>query len=114
MPKEWDTCLQPIVVWARGSVGEWLPQHVGQPIAENPYYMLEVHYNNFDENEIRRTREVVDDSSGLTLHLTPKLRENEAGILITGIAVSPLHMVPPRQGGYATAGYCSLGCTEKV
>lgn len=110
MPKEWDSCLQPVLAWARGSRGEWLPRHVGLPIAErmeHSYYMLEVHYNN------RMGRKVID-SSGVSLHLTPKLRPMEAGILVAGVAVSPLHMVPPQQKEYATAGYCTPQCTEKV
>lgn len=110
MPKEWDSCLQPVLAWARGSQGEWLPEHVGLPIAEHQegsYYMLEVHYNN------RLGREVVD-SSGVRLHLTPNVRKMEAGILVAGIAISPLHMIPPLQKEYATAGYCTPGCTNKV
>ncbi|XP_012253301.2 MOXD1 homolog 1 [Athalia rosae] len=110
MPREWDSCLQPVVAWARGSKGEWLPNHVGIPIAEHregSYYMLEVHYNNPELKE-------VVDSSGITLYLTPKLRPQEAGILVAGVAVSPLHMVPPRQKEYATAGYCTPHCTKKM
>ncbi|XP_014227450.1 MOXD1 homolog 1 [Trichogramma pretiosum] len=110
MPKEWDTCLQPVLTWIRGSQGEWLPRHVGLPIAEhleNSYYMLEVHYSNRDG------RRVVD-SSGVRLYLTPDLRPMEAGILVAGVAVSPMHMVPPQQREYATAGYCTPQCTEKM
>ncbi|XP_046409387.1 MOXD1 homolog 1 [Neodiprion fabricii] len=110
MPREWDSCLQPVVAWARGSKGEWFPEHVGIPVAEHndrSYYMLEVHYNN------PGLKEVVD-SSGITLHLTPNLRPQEAGILVTGVAISPLHMVPPRQKEYATAGYCTPHCTKKM
>lgn len=110
MPKEWDSCLQPVLAWARGSQGEWLPEHVGLPVAEHhehSYYMLEVHYNN------RVGRQVVD-SSGVRLHLTPNTRSMEAGILVAGVAVSPLHMVPPQQKEYATAGYCTPQCTNKV
>lgn len=110
MPREWDSCLQPVVAWARGSKGEWFPEHIGIPIAEHregSYYMLEVHYNNPELKE-------VVDSSGITLYLTPKLRPQEAGILITGVAVSPLHMIPPRQKEYATAGYCTPHCTKQM
>ncbi|XP_012270132.1 MOXD1 homolog 1 [Orussus abietinus] len=110
MPREWDSCLQPVLAWARGSRGEWLPDHVGIPIAEHregSYYMLEVHYNN------PGLKKVVD-SSGVRLHLTPQLRPQEAGILIAGVAVSPLHLVPPRQKEYATAGYCTPHCTNTM
>ncbi|XP_066597310.1 MOXD1 homolog 1-like [Prorops nasuta] len=110
MPREWDSCLQPVLAWARGSKGEWLPEHVGMPIAEHregSYYMLEVHYNNPDMKQ-------VIDSSGVRLHLTSNLREQEAGILVAGVAVTPLHMVPPKQREYATAGYCTPHCTKTM
>lgn len=48
------------------------------------------------------------------LHYTSKLRPNEGGILITGVAPSTLHFIPPYQKEYKTAGYCSLGCTKEV
>ncbi|XP_076182197.1 MOXD1 homolog 1-like [Ptiloglossa arizonensis] len=110
MPREWESCLQPVLAWARGSSGEWLPEHVGIPIAEHTegsYYMLEVHYNNPGMKE-------VTDSSGVRLHLTPKLRPQEAGILVAGVAVSPLHLIPPKQKEYATAGYCTPHCTNTM
>ncbi|XP_033297183.1 MOXD1 homolog 1 [Bombus bifarius] len=110
MPREWESCLQPVLAWARGSTGEWLPEHVGIPIAEHPegsYYMLEVHYNNPDMKK-------VVDSSGVRLHLTANLRPQEAGILVAGVAVSPLHLIPPRQKEYATAGYCTPHCTNTM
>lgn len=66
--------------------------------------MLEVHYNN-------PTLKKAIDSSGLRLHLTPNLRLQEAGIFVTGIAVTPLHFIPPKQKEYASAGYCTPSCT---
>lgn len=54
------------------------------------------------------------DTSGLRLHYTNELRENEGGILITGVAPSTLHFIPPYQQEYKTAGYCSFGCTKSV
>ncbi|KYM84098.1 MOXD1 like protein 1 [Atta colombica] len=110
VPKEWNSCLQPILAWARGSKGEWMPEHVGIPIAEqseNSYYMLEVHYNN-------PMLKNVNDSSGVRLHLTEKLRPQEAGILVTGVAVSPLHLIPPQRKEYATVGYCTSACTQTM
>jgi len=95
----------------RDFAGEWLPEHVGIPIGEHrnkSFYMLEVHYNN------PSMRKVIGDQSGLRLYLSPKLRSNEAGILTTGQAVSPLHLVPPQQKEYVTAGYCTSHCTNAV
>lgn len=69
--------------------------------------MLEVHFDN-------PTMIDAVDTSGLRLHYTSELRENEGGILITGVALSTLHFVPPFQKEYKTAGYCSMGCTKEV
>ncbi|XP_011861673.1 PREDICTED: MOXD1 homolog 1 [Vollenhovia emeryi] len=110
VPSEWNSCLQPVLVWARGGEGEWFPEHVGIPIGERgeySYYMLEVHYNN-------PTLSKMNDSSGIRLYLTEKFRPHEAGILVAGVAVSPLHMIPPQQKEYATVGYCTKNCTEQT
>ncbi|XP_018561824.1 MOXD1 homolog 1 [Anoplophora glabripennis] len=109
MPTEWEKCLTPLVTWAVGSKGESFPNHVGLPLAgkKNSYYMLEVHFDN---------PMMVDavDTSGVRVHYTSELRENEGGVLITGVALSTLHFVPPYQKEYKTAGYCSVGCTKEV
>lgn len=69
--------------------------------------MLEVHFDN-------PLRKYAVATTGLRLHYTSELRENEGGILITGIAPSTLHFIPPYQKEYKTAGYCSLNCTQEV
>ncbi|XP_066153035.1 MOXD1 homolog 1 [Euwallacea fornicatus] len=109
MPMEWEKCLTPLVAWAIGSKGENFPLHVGLPLAEKKvsFYMLEMHFDNPQMISAR-------DTSGLRLRYTNKLRPNEAGILITGVAPSTLHFIPPYQKEYKTAGYCSLGCTKEV
>ncbi|CAH1109625.1 unnamed protein product [Psylliodes chrysocephalus] len=105
----WDKCLTPLVSWAIGSKGENFPSHVGLPLAEkrDSFYMLEVHFDN-------PTKKSASDTFGLRLHYTSELRENEAGILITGVAPSTLHFIPPYQNEYKTAGYCSIECTREV
>ncbi|CAG9832084.1 unnamed protein product [Diabrotica balteata] len=105
----WDKCLTPLVAWAIGSKGENFPNHVGVPLAEkkHSFYMLEVHFDNPKKKSGL-------DTSGLRLHYTSELRENEAGILITGVAPSTLHFIPPYQKEYKTAGYCSIDCTKEV
>ncbi|KAK3914348.1 MOXD1-like protein 1 [Frankliniella fusca] len=110
MPPEWDSCLTPIVAWAVGSEGEFFPDHVGIPLGEghrSTYFMLEVHYDN---PSLKRLR----DNSGLKIYYTPNLRQHDAGILSTGIAVSPLHMIPPQQPDYKTFGYCPSQCSKKL
>lgn len=89
--------------------GENYPKHVGVPIAEDPntFYKLEVHFDN-------PAMKSVVGTSGLRMHYTDRLREHEGAILVTGVALSPLHIIPPEQQEYRSAGYCSIGCTKKV
>ncbi|XP_064213511.1 MOXD1 homolog 1 [Tribolium castaneum] len=107
MAPEWEKCLTPLVAWAIGSKGENFPKHVGLPLAakKNSFYMLEVHFDN-------PAMKQAQDTSGLRLHYTSDLRENEGGILTTGIALSSLHFIPPYQREYKTAGYCNTDCTK--
>jgi len=56
----------------------------------------------------------VKDSSGIRIHYTETLRPYDGGILVNGITISPLHIVPPYQPEYRTAGYCSSHCTQRV
>ena len=56
----------------------------------------------------------VKDSSGIRIHYTEALRRYDGGILVNGITISPLHIVPPYQPEYRTAGYCSSHCTQRV
>lgn len=47
MPEDWNKCVSPVVTWAMGSDGQFLPDHIGVPISgRDVYYMLEVHYDN--------------------------------------------------------------------
>ncbi|XP_023716021.1 MOXD1 homolog 1 isoform X2 [Cryptotermes secundus] len=110
MPPEWDQCITPIVSWAVGSQGEFLPNHVGLPLADGNkarYFMLEIHYDNPKFRQVK-------DSSGLRIHYTKDLRQYDGGILVNGITITPLHIVPPHQLEYRTAGYCSSHCTHKT
>ncbi|XP_068081062.1 MOXD1 homolog 1 [Anabrus simplex] len=110
MPQDWDQCLTPVVAWAVGSQGEFLPEHVGLPLGEWPrttYFMLEIHYDN-------PTFQSVKDNSGLRVHYTKNLRKYDGGILVSGITVTPLHIIPPQQPEYKTAGYCSSQCTSRT
>ncbi|XP_063244204.1 MOXD1 homolog 1-like [Bacillus rossius redtenbacheri] len=110
MPAAWEQCLTPVVAWAVGSQGEFLPNHIGLPLAEDhqsTFFMLETHYDN---PQLRRAK----DSSGLRVFYTADLRQYDGGMLATGVAVSPLHVVPPRQPEYRTAGYCNSQCTQRM
>lgn len=91
-------------------LGETLPPHVGLPLADkttSSYYMLEVHFDN-------PAMKSAVDTSGLRIHYTQQLRQYDAGMMVTGVTISPLHVIPPRQPEYKTAGYCSTDCTKEV
>ncbi|GBP39913.1 MOXD1 homolog 1 [Eumeta japonica] len=109
-PKEWASCTTPVAAWAMGSKGEFLPENVGIPLGESSgvsYYMLEVHYDNSALHEVL-------DSSGIRVHFTSELRRHDAGVLGLGVGVSALHVIPPKQLQYRTAGICSAECSRKM
>lgn len=109
-PRPWSACVTPIAAWAIGSKGEFLPENVGIPLGERggvSYYMLEVHYDNQALHEVL-------DSSGIRIHFTPVLRAHEGALLASGVCVSALHMIPPRQSNYKTVGICSPQCSNNT
>ncbi|KAF4518098.1 hypothetical protein B566_EDAN007799, partial [Ephemera danica] len=110
MPVHWESCLTPVIAWAVGSEGEFLPEHVGIPLSESDhdtFFMLEVHYDN-------PTFKMARDNSGIRIHFTEELRPFDGGVLSTGIPVTQLHLIPPYQPGYTSAGFCSQQCTNKM
>ncbi|XP_025190486.1 MOXD1 homolog 1-like [Melanaphis sacchari] len=108
MPEDWNKCVSPVVTWAMGSDGQFLPDHIGVPIGgREMYYMLEVHYDN-------PTLKKVMDNSGVRVYYTEDLRPNDAGIMAVGMAVSPMHIVPPKQFAYKTASLCDKDCTNVI
>lgn len=51
------------------------------------------------------------DSSGMVFHLTPKLRPNNAGVLMIGQYNLE---IPPGTLGYSAIGSCHGDCTEQI
>lgn len=54
------------------------------------------------------------DNSGVRVYHTEHLRANDAGIMAVGMAVSPMHIVPPRQPAFRTASLCDKDCTNVI
>lgn len=54
------------------------------------------------------------DNSGVRVYYTEQLRANDAGVMAVGMAVSPMHIVPPRQSAYKTASLCDKDCTNVI
>ncbi|KAG9509733.1 Dopamine beta-hydroxylase, partial [Fragariocoptes setiger] len=107
-PRQLDSCKRVIVAWAMGAAPFEYPEQVGLAIGGhnyNRYVMLEVHYNN---PELRND---FIDSSGLRVHYTNELRDNDAGVLEVGLEYTDKNSVPP---GIRTtlAGFCVAECTR--
>ena len=60
--------------------------------------MFQVHYEN------PGLHENIVDNSGLELHLSPVLREQDSSMLTIGHDVSTLHLVPPEQPSFTSVG----------
>lgn len=109
-PHDWDTCYTAIATWTVGSIGQFLPEHIGIPVGGRDnakYYMLEIHYDN------PHARKVVDQS-GFRIHYTSVLREHDAGVLVSGNTVSETQMIPPFQTLYHNQGICGPSCTSTL
>ncbi|XP_055379541.1 MOXD1 homolog 1 [Condylostylus longicornis] len=110
-PRDWDSCITPVAVWSIGSTGQFLPSHVGIPIGGGShsakYYMLEVHYDNIYSRKLF-------DNSGFRIHYTKNLRQNDAGIMISGISASDTLIIPPGQKLYRNVGICAPTCTSAL
>ncbi|KAH3863954.1 DBH-like monooxygenase protein 1 homolog [Dreissena polymorpha] len=86
------------------------PEHAGLPIAEpddDAIYIMETHYNNPE-----LVGDIVDDS-GIRIYYTPTLRQYDAGVLMTGIPISPLQVVPPLESHFTTTGFCHRDCLNQ-
>lgn len=57
---------------------------------------------------------LVRDNSGIRLHYTRRLRENDGGMIISGVSVSDTQMIPPQQKMYRNVGICGPSCTSSV
>ncbi|XP_059608084.1 MOXD1 homolog 1 [Phlebotomus argentipes] len=109
-PRDWDSCITPVAVWAVGASGQFLPDHAGIPLGGKhsaKYYMLEIHYDN------PRAKRVIDHS-GFRIHYTRQLRRNDAGMMISGVSISDTQMIPPGQKLYRNVGICGPSCTGAI
>ena len=61
---------------------------------------IQVHYEN------PGLHENIVDNSGLEIHLSPVLREQDSSMLTIGHDVSTLHLVPPDQPSFTSVGEC--------
>lgn len=71
--------------------------------------MVELHYDN-PKLEVHR-----HDSSGIKLYFTPKLREYDLGLLMTGADGSPFSIqLPGEAEDLSLRSFCYPFCTEVI
>ncbi|XP_045188021.1 uncharacterized protein LOC123545778 [Mercenaria mercenaria] len=101
-------CRELIAAWSAGGIGQCLDKNMGFLVGADKglkYAVMQHHWNN--------PQEVTDytDSSGMTLYLTPNLRPNNAGVLITGQGSLD---IPPGQSSYPVTGSCGADCLSQM
>ena len=52
------------------------------------------------------------DSSGVNLFYTDKLRTHDSAIVSTGVDINDWQIIPPKQKNWISTGYCMHQCTE--
>ncbi|XP_071155442.1 tyramine beta-hydroxylase-like isoform X1 [Mytilus edulis] len=102
-----SNCNQMIGLWAVGFTGYCIDGPMGFRIGQSGFKQaaLEFHWNN--PQLVSNWK----DSSGVTLYYTPKLRDNDAGIMMTG--QEDLE-IPPGQQSYTVVGKCHSECSRKL
>ncbi|XP_063221967.1 tyramine beta-hydroxylase [Bacillus rossius redtenbacheri] len=107
-PAATQVCKRVLAAWAMGAPPFVYPEEAGLPIGGpdfNPYVMLEIHYNNPEK------KSDWVDSSGVRLHISPRLRAFDGGVLELGLEYSDKMAVPPGQRDFPLSGYCISECT---
>ncbi|CAG2247962.1 DBH [Mytilus edulis] len=102
-----SNCNQMIGLWAVGFSGYCIDGPMGFRIGQGGFKQaaLEFHWNN------PQLESNWKDSSGVTLYYTPKLRANDAGIMMTGQVNLE---IPPGQQSYTVVGKCHSECSRKL
>ncbi|KAL3283755.1 hypothetical protein HHI36_017925 [Cryptolaemus montrouzieri] len=107
-PLATQVCKRVLAAWAMGAGPFTYPQEASLPIGGpdfNPYIMLEVHYNNPE------MLSGLVDSSGITLYVSDKLKNMDAGIMELGLEYTDKMAIPPGQENFPLSGYCVSECT---
>ncbi|XP_052390510.1 DBH-like monooxygenase protein 2 homolog isoform X1 [Carassius gibelio] len=104
-------CMETVAVWGVGGGDFEFPEVAGLPIGGNVgdfLYRLEVHYNNPNKSAGRV------DNSGLRFYYTSELRQHDAAVLMTGLAVTPGYAIPPKAKSFLTYGLCDTAYIPEV
>ncbi|KAL7388098.1 hypothetical protein ABVT39_006959 [Epinephelus coioides] len=109
-----DHCFRVVAAWGVGGGVFELPEYAGIPVGgadlNDQFFRLEIHYNNPNSDENRT------DSSGLRLHYTAELRQNDVGILHTGVMISHRtpYNIPPGAAQFHTYGVCNTSLFSQL
>ncbi|XP_072542242.1 DBH-like monooxygenase protein 2 homolog [Salminus brasiliensis] len=104
-------CFQTVAAWGVGGGAFELPEVAGIPVGGDDgkiLYRLEVHYNNQDKTPGRV------DNSGLRFYYTSQLRQYDAAVLMTGLAVAPGYVIPPNATDFLSYGLCDTSHIPQV
>ncbi|XP_020714773.1 MOXD1 homolog 2 isoform X2 [Ceratitis capitata] len=108
------SCNTYMATWSRGSPAFIYPPEVGYPLDTSSvkFIMMETHYNNLNIDFEQFKLNHMFDSSGLRLHVTEQLRQNDAGLMSIGIEPNWHHIIPPGQARVVSQGHCIEQCTK--
>ncbi|XP_026104691.1 DBH-like monooxygenase protein 2 homolog isoform X2 [Carassius auratus] len=104
-------CMETVAVWGIGGGAFEFPEVAGLPIGGNVgdfFYRLEVHFNNPNKSSGRV------DNSGLRFYHTSELRQHDAAVLMTGLAITPRYAIPPKAKSFLTYGLCDTAYIPEV
>ncbi|XP_033099416.1 DBH-like monooxygenase protein 1 homolog [Anneissia japonica] len=101
------SCGKIILGWGVGGGTQEFPENVGYRFSDVKYIQLIVHYDN--QNLIKG----INDSSGIRLYHTPKLRQYDASVLLAGLDSRYLFMIPPKEEAFKVYGSCDTKCSEE-
>nr|CAG4643806.1 EOG090X0318 [Lepidurus arcticus] len=107
-PAATQVCKKVLAAWAFGAGPFAYPEEAGLAVGGpgfNLNVMLEVHYNN------PAKKDNWEDSSGIRLWHTTKLRRFDAGVMELGLEYSDKMAIPPQQAEFTLTGSCVPECT---
>ncbi|XP_035702350.1 DBH-like monooxygenase protein 2 homolog [Folsomia candida] len=107
-----EYCGEDLFVWAKGGKIMTFPDNVGYPIGDGDnagkqiYYMIEIHFDNPDEEE------GIQFKTGVQFYYTDEIREHDAGQLAIGHMTNPVLTIPPNVDDFVITGHCPPEATR--
>ncbi|XP_033104846.1 DBH-like monooxygenase protein 1 [Anneissia japonica] len=105
------SCEKVVYGWAVGGGPLVFPEQAGYPVGARGdvrYFQLQVHYDN--PQLLQGSR----DNSGVRIYYTPKLRQYDASMLVTGLPSFVTFVIPPKEEAFTLQGTCERKCSEEM